>query len=212
MRGLTSTLILVVVLAGLGGYIYFVESKRPARRPRRRVGDEGKGLHRRSRQDQRAPHHLPGPDVAAEEGRRRLEADRADADRRRSAGGHRRGARHRPTSRSSASSTRTPPTSRSSAWPKPPITVAFKAEGGTSGIAEARRQDRDAGRHLRDQGRREARVPGLGVPGNQLQPEAVRPARQEDPQVRARQGRLARAGRRAPTRSSWRAPAASGRS
>ena len=30
MRGLTSTLILVVVLAGLGAYIYFVESKRPA--------------------------------------------------------------------------------------------------------------------------------------------------------------------------------------
>jgi hypothetical protein len=30
MRGLTSTLILVVVLAGLGGYIYFVDSKRPA--------------------------------------------------------------------------------------------------------------------------------------------------------------------------------------
>lgn len=30
MRGLASTLILVVVLAGLGGYIYFVDSKRPA--------------------------------------------------------------------------------------------------------------------------------------------------------------------------------------
>jgi hypothetical protein len=30
MRGLTSTIILVVVLAGLGGYIYFVDSKRPA--------------------------------------------------------------------------------------------------------------------------------------------------------------------------------------
>lgn len=30
MRGLTSTLALVVVLAGLGGYIYFVDSKRPA--------------------------------------------------------------------------------------------------------------------------------------------------------------------------------------
>jgi hypothetical protein len=29
MRGLTSTIILVLVLAGLGGYIYFVESKRP---------------------------------------------------------------------------------------------------------------------------------------------------------------------------------------
>lgn len=29
MRGVTSTLILVVVLAGLGGYIYFVDSKRP---------------------------------------------------------------------------------------------------------------------------------------------------------------------------------------
>jgi hypothetical protein len=30
MRGLTSTIILVVVLAGLGGYIYFVDSERPA--------------------------------------------------------------------------------------------------------------------------------------------------------------------------------------
>ena len=30
MRGLASTLILVVVLAGLGAYIYFVDSKRPA--------------------------------------------------------------------------------------------------------------------------------------------------------------------------------------
>ena len=29
MRGITSTLILIVVLAGLGGYIYFVDSKRP---------------------------------------------------------------------------------------------------------------------------------------------------------------------------------------
>ena len=28
MRGLTSTIVLLVVLAGLGGYIYFVESKR----------------------------------------------------------------------------------------------------------------------------------------------------------------------------------------
>jgi hypothetical protein len=30
VRGLTSTLVLVVVLAGLGGYIYFVDSKKPA--------------------------------------------------------------------------------------------------------------------------------------------------------------------------------------
>ena len=30
MRGIWSTLALVVVLAGLGGYIYFVDSKRPA--------------------------------------------------------------------------------------------------------------------------------------------------------------------------------------
>ena len=30
MRGLTSTILLIVVLAGLGGYIYFVDSKRPA--------------------------------------------------------------------------------------------------------------------------------------------------------------------------------------
>jgi len=33
VRGLTSTLILVVVLAGLGGYIYFVDSNRPATTP-----------------------------------------------------------------------------------------------------------------------------------------------------------------------------------
>ena len=33
MRGLASTLILVVVLAGLGGYIYFVDSKRPSDAP-----------------------------------------------------------------------------------------------------------------------------------------------------------------------------------
>jgi hypothetical protein len=30
MRGLTTTIVLLVVLAGLGGYIYFVDSKRPA--------------------------------------------------------------------------------------------------------------------------------------------------------------------------------------
>ena len=30
MRGLTSTIILVLVLAGLGAYIYFVDSKKPA--------------------------------------------------------------------------------------------------------------------------------------------------------------------------------------
>jgi|CXWL01.1.fsa_nt_gi hypothetical protein len=33
MRGLASTLVLVVVLAGLGGYIYFVENKKPAASP-----------------------------------------------------------------------------------------------------------------------------------------------------------------------------------
>jgi hypothetical protein len=33
MRGLTSTLLLVVVLAGLGGYIYFVENRKPVENP-----------------------------------------------------------------------------------------------------------------------------------------------------------------------------------
>lgn len=33
MRGLVSTIVLVVVLAGLGGYIYFVENRKPAESP-----------------------------------------------------------------------------------------------------------------------------------------------------------------------------------
>ena len=37
MRGLTSTIILVLVLAGLGAYIYFVESERPAGEARDKV-------------------------------------------------------------------------------------------------------------------------------------------------------------------------------
>ena len=36
----------------------------------------------------------------------------------------------------------------------PQITVAFKADGGASGTLEARQQERDAGRDLRDEGRR----------------------------------------------------------
>ena len=41
---LTSTLVLVVVLAGLGGYIYFVDSKRPGRASMRGPS-QGEGLH-----------------------------------------------------------------------------------------------------------------------------------------------------------------------
>ena len=59
------------------------------------------------------------------------------------------------------------------------------------GNAEARQQERHAGRDVRGQGRREAGVPGVVVPGDQLQPQAVRPARQEDPEVRSRQGGFA---------------------
>ena len=54
------------------------------------------------------------------------------------------------------------------------------------------------------QERREARVPGVVVPGDQLQPQAVRSARQEDPEVRSRQGGFAGAGEGRRARSSWR--------
>ena len=135
-------------------------------RRRRRAGDEGEGLHRRGRQDQRAAHHLPGRDVAAQEDRARLEDDRAGADRGRSARGDRRRAgAHQPRDRPRRRRERRR-TSSSSAWPNPPITVEFKAEGGASGTLEAGQQERDAGRDLRAEERREARVPGVVVPGN----------------------------------------------
>ncbi len=55
MGGLTSTLVLVVVLAGLGGYIYFVDSKRPDGAGIDGEPAKDEGLHGRSRQDRRDP-------------------------------------------------------------------------------------------------------------------------------------------------------------
>ena len=66
-----------------------------------------------------------------------------------------------------------------------------QGRGRRVGNVEAGQQERDAGRDLRAEERREAGVPGVVVPGDQLQPQAVRSARQEDPEVRSRQGRFA---------------------
>ena len=93
MRGLTSTLILVVVLAGLGGYIYFVDSKRPAASADGSSATKEKVFTVEADKINELRVTYQGEIVAAEEDRRRLEADRAGADRRRSARGDRRGAR-----------------------------------------------------------------------------------------------------------------------
>ena len=69
MRGIRSFLILLVICAGLGGWIYFVESKRDPVGRRR----EGQGLHGRVRQDRRADRQVRvGRQDDAEEDRQRL--------------------------------------------------------------------------------------------------------------------------------------------
>ena len=73
----------------------------------------------------------------------------------------------------------------------PQITVAFKADGGASGTLKLGNKNATQGEIYAREGRREERVPGVVVPGDQLQPQAVRPARQEDPEVRSRQGGFA---------------------
>ena len=79
----------------------------------------------------------------------------------------------------------------------PRIEVDFEQQGDKAGSApDARRQIADRRRALRSAGRRPARVPGLRLPGVDVQPDHVRPARQDAHQVRSRQGRRADRGRR----------------
>ena len=70
MRGLTSTLILVVVLAGLGAYIYFVDSKRPAASADGSSATKEKVFTVEADKINELAHHLPGRIVAAQEVRR----------------------------------------------------------------------------------------------------------------------------------------------
>ena len=114
MRGFRSTLILLAVLLGLLGYIYFYEMKRPrpnqeppkqkvfSRRGRQDRGTRGEGVRRRPHGAAEVGHDVVHRGAAADEGRR----DR----------GHRASPRTSRRWRSSGSWTRRRPTWRSSAW------------------------------------------------------------------------------------------------
>ena len=88
--------------------------------------------------------------------------------------------RARPDRSRRASSTRTRPTSTTTASSNPRIEIDFKAAGDKDyRQAARRRQVADRRRSLRQAQRREAGVPDSGVPGNLVQPDDVRPARQD---------------------------------
>ena len=194
MRGLTSTLVLVVVLAGLGAYIYFVDSKRPAASADGSSATKEKVFTVEADKINELRVTYQGESSLLQKDRRRLEDDRASADRRRSDRRRSASPPRSPTSTSCASSTRTRPISSSSASPIRRSRSHSRPTAAWSGTLKLGNKNADAGRDLRAQERREARVPGVVVPGDQLQPQAVRSARQEDPEVRSRQGRFAGAG------------------
>ena len=193
MRGIWSTLALVVVLAGLGGYIYFVDSKRPAS-----TGVEGEPARTKVftvEADKVNEIRLTAKGqttLLAQDGRG-LEDDRAHAGRRRSAGSDRPRAGH--------CQPRIGPRSRGQPFGPQAVRPGRAADhrrvqgrGRRVRIVQAGQQERHAGRDLRVEGRRRHGVPGVVVPGIELQPRAVRAARQEDPEVRSRKGRHAGAG------------------
>ena len=193
MRGIWSTLALVVVLAGLGGYIYFVDSKRPASTSIEGEPARTKVFTVEADKVNEIRLTVQGSDDAPAQDRRGLADDRAHGGRRRSAGGDRPGASHRQP--------RIGPRSRGQPFGPQAVRSRRAADhrrvqgrGRRVRIVQAGQQERDAGRDLRVEGRRRHGVPGVGVPGIELQPRAVRAARQEDPEVRSREGRHAGAG------------------
>ena len=94
----------------------------------------------------------------------------------------------------------------------PQIIVDFKAEGGASGSFKLGNKNPTQSEIYAMKGGDNTRGPGVGVPGVELQQGAVRAARQADPEVRSREGRLAGAGEGRQQHRSWRAPAANGKS
>ena len=82
MRGFTSTLILVVVLAGLGAYIYLVDNKRPAASADGSATTKEKVFTVDVDKINELRVTYQGPGVAAEESGWRLEAVRTRAGRR----------------------------------------------------------------------------------------------------------------------------------
>ncbi len=213
MRGLRSTIALVVVLAGLGAYIYFVTWKKPEG-----DGDTGKkreGVRRRSRptRSRRSRISAAGGDATtlkkdngtwqvAAAGRRQGRRDRSVR--------HHVGARDDRDRR--ASSTRTRRTSTTTASRTRGSRSTSRRPATRTTEAAHRREIADRRRPLREAERREAGVPDPGVPGNDVQQVHVRPARQDRAEVRPRQGRRRRSRSPAARRSCWRRTARTGRS
>ena len=186
MRRLTSTIALVVVLAGLGAYIYFVDSKRPAAASRRK--QKVFTVEADKIEEITVTSDGETSTLRKADGTWQMTAPvQADADQTEVSS--------LTTNLSTLEVNRVIDENASNlaeyGLAKPRITVAFKAQGGVAGELHLGDKTRDAERRLRREAGREARVPRAGVPGNDVREEAVRPARQARPQLRARQGRLA---------------------
>ena len=192
MRGLRSTIALLVVLVGLGAYIYFVTWKQDGNRGVRR----GEGLPS-VEADKIEEMTIKSEAATSRPSGRKARAGRSSrrSDRRRRVRRHRgcyragqleiaRVIDENPADLTTTASRRR--ASRSSS--RPPTTSGRQAAH--------RRQDADRRQPLREAERREARVPDSRVPGLLAQQVDLRPARQDGHEVRSRQGRRPRRHRR----------------
>ena len=178
MRGFKSLLVLVVVLAGLGGYIYFVESKKPeggaasgdaegvlgeVRRDRRDVGEGRRRATRTTLKKVNGAWQIVEPLTTA--------ADEAEVS----------GIVSEPRDRGRHADRRGEPGRPLAVRPRRAADRRRLQDGGRQAVARAadRRQDRDARRSLRQAAEREEGVPDPGVVRVHVQPQHVRPPPEE---------------------------------
>ena len=154
MRGLTSTLILVVVLAGLGAYIYFVDSKRPAASADGSSAEKEKVFTAEVDKINEVRVTYQGQSTLlkkSESGWKLVEPAQVDADPTEAIGVA--------TALTNVDIVRVVDENATNleqfGLANPNITVEYKAEGGGSGTLRARQQECDAGRDLRAQGRQQ---------------------------------------------------------